>query len=322
MGVSVVIASYNRRGELEGCLRQLARQDFRAGDEVVVADNASTDGTGEMLQAIREVFPVPLRVVREPRPGKSHAVQAALAASSGDVLAFIDDDVLVEDDWVERIHSIMSAGDADLVGGRVAPILRSRVPAWLDLSSEHGYGRLASPLGLLDYGPERQPLGRRAALGGNLVVRRSAFEAVGGYPRDLGKLRGTLLSGEDHQLCARARAAGFRLWYDPSLRVRHRVERERLRLRYFLRWFFWSGITHVTLDARTSGTAGRRMALYHARELLGASTRAGAAALTGGWTTSVEHATQASFAAGYLWGWLKGARHHRRLAATPGAEAA
>ena len=136
MTISVVIATYNRAGELAECLGQLRRQAFQRGDEVVVADNGSTDGTAPLLARATAAFPVPLRVVREERPGKSHAVAAALAGSRSDLLAFTDDDVLVADDWVATIHRTMERERLDLVGGRVLPRFAARVPDWLALREE------------------------------------------------------------------------------------------------------------------------------------------------------------------------------------------
>ncbi|HSK10113.1 MAG TPA: glycosyltransferase, partial [Vicinamibacterales bacterium] len=237
MNVSVVIATYNRSGELRTCLLRLARQRFQPGDEVVVADNASTDDTQEVLRQISAGFPVPLLTVLEPKPGKTHAVHRALGSCRGDIIAFTDDDVLVGEDWIERIKEVFADGRVDLAGGRVLPNFAGPVPAWLDLSGGEGFGRLASPLGLADYGPTRQPLGTRSALGGNLVVRRAALDAVGGFPRDLGKLRGTLLSGEDHALSERMVGSGYEAIYDPAMLVHHLVPASRLRFRYFIRWF-------------------------------------------------------------------------------------
>ena len=302
MTISVVIATFNRARELALCLDQLGRQHFRPGDEVVVADNGSTDGTSALLARLAPGFPVPLRAVREARPGKSHAVAAAVAGNTADVLAFTDDDVLVDDRWIARIHEIMERERIDLIGGRVLPRFAARVPDWLVLSGDRGFGRLASPLALLDYGNAREVLGPRTAIGANLVVRRSTFAAVGGYSTALGKLRGTLLSGEDHQLCERVQAAGYRAVYDPSLVVRHLVPADRLKVGYFVRWFFWSGVTHAALDAgRKEGGTARRLRRYHIAEAARAAGHAALSAARGGWSHAVAALTRLAFSSGYVW---------------------
>jgi glycosyltransferase involved in cell wall biosynthesis len=302
MTVSVVIATYNRVRELAACLEQLRGQDFHPGDEVVVADNGSTDGTVALLTRVASRFPVALRVVVEARPGKSRAVAAALVHCTGDVLAFTDDDVLVDDEWIARIRETMGREAVDLIGGRVLPRFAARVPSWLVLSGPSGFSRLASPLALLDYGDARGDLGPRAAIGANLVIRRAVFTAVGGYDPSLGKRSGTLLSGEDHQLCERVQAAGYRAVYEPSLVVRHLVPADRLTVGYFLRWFFWSGVTHAALDSERDRAAGSpRLRRYHAKQAAATAAVAALSAVRGGWVRAMELLTRMAFSAGYVW---------------------
>lgn len=249
MTISTIIATCNRSDLLNEALDHLARQRFAPGDEVIVVDNASTDGTASVIDRHERTFPVPLRHLHEGRQGKSHALAAALGLATGQILAFTDDDVHVDPLWLQAIRDAMSVkgNSLALVGGPVLPRWERPVPSWLRLERET-YGRLAAPLALLHYGAEPAALGSRTLLGANLAVRREAMTAVGGFALHLGKVQGTLLSGEDHDLCMRVQAAGFHAEYDPRPVVRHRVPAERMRFRYFLEWFYWSGITNAVLD--------------------------------------------------------------------------
>jgi glycosyltransferase involved in cell wall biosynthesis len=324
MRLSVVMATYNRAGLLRESLGCLALQRFGPGDDVVVADNASTDRTQDVLREAAASFPVPLSTVFEPTPGKSHALARAVEAAGGDVLAFVDDDVFVATNWVETVHAIFAGGDVDMAGGRVLPRFAGRVPSWLKLSDGVGFNRLASPITLIDYGPERQRLGRRSAPGGNLAIRRSVFEAVGGFPRHLGKLRGTLLSGEDHLLSERVVAAGYRAFFEPSMTVQHLVPASRLRFRYFLRWFFWSGMTHAVLDATrpSDGASGPPLTRHHAVQTSRALGKAALAAAAGSWTGAARATIEAAFSLGYVWAHLSPTTQRRIGAARREAEAA
>lgn len=310
MTISVVIATYNRAKRLEICLEQLERQAFADGDEIVVADNGSTDETEAVLQRARNRLGTRLRVVRETRPGKSLAVAAALVGCHADVLALTDDDVLVADDWVTRIRCVMADSRLALAGGPVLPLHDGPLPRWLEGADRSPLGRLGAPLGLLDYGGERSPLGARVLLGANMAVRRDVFLSIGGFPAGLGKLRGTLLSGEDHEVCERVQAAGHLAVYDPSIRVRHLVPPERLRRGYFLRWFFWSGVTHAAM----AGDAMRRKGpVKRGRRVLGVPgfilrQLAGSAmglllslARRSPGRRALDRATEGAFAAGYAW---------------------
>jgi GT2 family glycosyltransferase len=315
MSISVVIATYNRGTLLGECLRHLADQPFEADDEVVVVDNGSTDDTSRVIEASRQRFNVRLRHMTESRPGKSHAVAAAVAAASGDVLAFTDDDVTVDPSWIASIRHIMRDSNAALVGGPVFPRWEASPPRWLRFETSvdtREYGRLAAPLGLLNYGPASIELGPRTVLGANMAVRRAPINKVGGFARHLGKLRGTLLSGEDHELCQRVQAAGFRAMYCPELRVAHWVPVERMRASYSMSWFFWSGITHATLDAAVhSNRPPRGVPRHFFKRALTSSVRGIGAAVLGRPAQLMDSAADVAFVAGYAarrWGVKGGGR--------------
>src|SRR5262245_66559834 len=99
MRASVLIATFNRAALLDECLEHVGRQHFLPGDEVIVIDNGSTDSTQQVISRHACAFPVPLRAIREGRPGKSIAIACGVAAATGDILAFTDDDVNVGDEW-------------------------------------------------------------------------------------------------------------------------------------------------------------------------------------------------------------------------------
>lgn len=305
MSISVIIATYNRAAWLEACLAALANQRYSAGDEVIVVDNGSTDSTAEVLRATSPRYPVPLLVLHEPRPGKVHALAKGIGCARGETLAFTDDDVVAENGWLEGIRQALGDGRADLAGGRVLPLWEGTPPSWLFLGDgAGGFNRLASPIALLDYGNATMPLGARTALGANMAVRREAFEAAGGFAPHLGKLRGTLLSGEDQELCRSVQAAGFRAVYEPSIVVRHRVPPDRLKLTYYLKWFYWSGITQAALDR--SNREGRedpwrhRLRLYPVRQVATGIARGIGAGAIGRFPAAAEAFTVAAFGLGYL----------------------
>jgi GT2 family glycosyltransferase len=300
MTISIVIATYNRASFLGECLASLANLAFEPGDEVIVVDNGSTDATPRVIARAGGWMPVPLRHLVETRPGKSHALQQAIGVAGGDVLAFTDDDVLVDPAWLTSIREAMSDPAIALTGGPVTPRWERMPPRWLGAAVE-GYGRLLAPLALLDYGPSPADLGPRTFLGANMAVRRDVLERLGGFAVHLGKLRGTLLSGEDHDLCLRVQAAGFRARYAPGMRVRHWVPASRMRLGYFLNWFFWSGITNAVLDDAQPrrGRSLLGVPLYLFRRAAAAGPRGLAFAAIGNLEAAVEHAIDIAFVTGY-----------------------
>jgi GT2 family glycosyltransferase len=144
-------------------------------------------------------------------------------------------------------------------------------------------------------------------LGANLAVRKEELDEVGGFALHLGKLRGTLLSGEDHELCLRVQRAGFRAVYVPAAVVRHWVPAERARVGYFLKWFYWSGITNAILDRATErrGRSLGGLPLYLVKRGALAAVQAVGALAIGQQATALDRAVDCAFVAGYAaecWG--------------------
>ena len=305
--VTVIIATYNRAALLDECLDHVGRQRFSPGDEILVVDNGSTDDTAAVVARHQPRAAVALRLLREPLPGKSRAIARALDVATGDILAFTDDDVNVDDDWLEAVREALGDPGVALVGGPVRPRWQATVPRWIRRARDR-YPRLGAPLALLDYGDRPLALGARTVLGANLAVRREAFTQAGGFPAHLGKRRGTLRSGEDHELCRRVQEAGFRAIYLPTAAVQHWVPAERARVPYVLRWFYWSGITHARMDQDRSAARGRALhglPLYLVSRAAAAAAAALAALLTGDPASALHHAIDVAFTAGYAaerWG--------------------
>lgn len=319
--VSVIIATYNRAALLDECLAHLRVQGFTHGDEVIVVDNGSTDGTADVVVRHQATWTTPLRLLHESRPGKSHAIAGGVAAASGDILVFTDDDVNVGDGWLDVLRHALADGPVALAGGPVVARWESAVPQWIRRARDR-HPRLGAPIALLDYGARSLDLGSRTLLGANLAVRRDVFTKVGGFPTHLGKLRGTLLSGEDHELCRRVQEAGFRAVYVPAAIVHHWVPANRARVSYFLKWFFWSGITHAIMDG--DGAPSRReiagLPLYLVRRAAAAAAGVLAGIVIGNWTMALTRAIDMAFVAGYAaqrWGVVSAVRLSSAAAGEP-----
>lgn len=253
--VSVVVATRNRAGLLRDMLAALADQRWpRDRFEVIVADNGSGDGTAAVVgeHSSRQNGP-PIRYVYVAEPGKSNAVNRGLSQAQGDLLAFTDDDVLPEPTWIERLARAFDDTGADFAAGRILPIWEQPPPSWM---SPVLYGALAIP----DNGERRLTIGADARhgpmpIGANMAVRRTVVERIGGLRSDLGKLAGTLRTGEDHEFFLRMTQAGCRGVYEPTALVRHRVSAERLTRGYFRRWLHQNGRDVARLEAAyTAGT--------------------------------------------------------------------
>jgi glucosyl-dolichyl phosphate glucuronosyltransferase len=243
---SVIVATRNRRALLEQTLQALAAQDWpRDRIEILIVDNGSTDDTRSVVERASAAFPS-IRYSRVETPGKSFAVNEGLAASRGDLIALTDDDVQPEPDWLKQLAASFDETAADFIAGRVRPLWEVPPPAWL---SPALYGVIAVP----DNGDARIDIGHGGStavvpIGANTAVRRDAIRRIGGLRTDLGKLEGSLRTGEDHDLYLRMLRAGLRGVYEPTAVVHHWVPAARLNRSYFLRWYWQNGQDVAQLD--------------------------------------------------------------------------
>jgi glycosyltransferase involved in cell wall biosynthesis len=239
--VSIVIATRDRSALLARTLDALARQTWPPERlEIVVSDNGSTDATRDVVErAAARARGVCVRYLFVAEPGKSHAVNAALQVTRGDLIAMTDDDVEPHRDWIAALSRAVEETDADFVAGRIRPIWELEPPHWI---SPALHGALAIP----DNGDARLPItadGSMAVMpiGANMAVRAATVARLGGLRTDLGKLAGSLRTGEDHEFFLRLLRAGCRGVYEPAAIVGHLVPAERLVRGYFRRWLYQNG---------------------------------------------------------------------------------
>ncbi|QEH37848.1 Chondroitin synthase [Aquisphaera giovannonii] len=241
MGVSIAIATHNRAGELELTLSSLSQLRTSTGDyEILVIDNASTDGSPEVVRALAPHFGGKLRYIRESQLGLSVARNRAIAEATYEIIGFLDDDVDVEPGWLEKIDAVFAQTDAAAVGGRALLAYPTARPPWLDEASE---GLLTK----VDLGMRRRSAQADELYGLNLCIRKDWIARVGGFRIDLGRVGGCLLSSEEAELLGRIVAAGGELLYEPTALVAHRVPPDRLRRRWFFSRIYWGKRGHAKM---------------------------------------------------------------------------
>jgi GT2 family glycosyltransferase len=205
--VSVLIPTHQRRAALQVALESLARQTVEPGSyEVIVATDACSDGTQEMIDAL--AVPYSLRRVEPEGRGRSAAVNTALAAARGEVAIVLDDDMRVVPGFVERHRAHHPSGSRRCVLGAV--------PVGLDAESTHAAryvkAKFDSHLARLS-DPAHLAL-PRSFFTGNASVRMEVLSEVGGFDESFG-----IYGNEDVELSLRLRKAGVELGYDPEAKA-------------------------------------------------------------------------------------------------------
>ena len=234
LGVSVILCCHNSSQELPKTLEHLAKQQV-ADDfpwEVIVIDNASKDGTKQVaLDCWPDQKADLFRVVHEPRLGLIHARYRGLVEAKYEILSFIDDDNWVCPDWVSTASAVMSQyPDVGACGGHNIPEFDGEKPGWFDLS--------ARSYAVGSQGPDEGgdiTWSRGRLVGAGLTIRKSAWRQLldEGFNSLLVGCQGKALNrGEDTELCFALVLAGWRLWYEPRMKLRHFLTADRLHWSY------------------------------------------------------------------------------------------
>lgn len=257
--ISVILASHNGAATLPLTLEALATVAAPAnGHEIVAVDNASTDATRDLLA--RAAKTLPLTLLTEPRQGKSFALNRALAAARGELLVFMDDDVLPDEGWLQAYAAGAARHpEADLFAGQVRHFWQKQPPRWLERLAAEGRSYAGTPLG--------QPEGPVPVIffkGLNFMARRSVAKAVR-FPEQAGvNFSGTHTSGggEDTAFVKAALRAGHETCYLPEARLRHIVRPHQVGLRPVFQRYFRIGRSVTLNDPAQFDPAGARLFGY------------------------------------------------------------
>ncbi len=235
VSVSVIVCTYNRAESLRDTLKSLMAQRVENVEyEVIVVDNNSKDQTKDVVTT----FNGKVRYLFEYKQGLSYARNTGIKEAKGDVIAFTDDDVIVDSGWVEAIWKCFHETAALAVGGKIERLWHCERPDWLT-------EELTGPLIVQDLGPVRKKWDQknRHMIGANMAFNRALFEKYGFFKEELGRRGDELIGGEDRELFRRLFEANIPIFYEPKAVVHHKIEKERLTKEYMRKWFWDVGKT-------------------------------------------------------------------------------
>jgi glucosyl-dolichyl phosphate glucuronosyltransferase len=240
MRLTVGIPTWNRASLLGRTLSRLESLRVPAGVEweLLVVDNNSRDDTGAVLESFRDRLPlIPLF---ESRQGRSWALNRALETATGEFVLWIDDDILVDREWLAEYHAaFLHHPDAGVFGGRIVPRFEGDPPAWLLAGLEE----VAAVYGACE--PTNGPIRLTdpfLPFGGNMAVRT---ELQRRFPFDvrLGRSGGVMLAGEESLVVRAALEAGIAGWWLPAAVVEHVIPPSMQTVSHIRRYYHDFGAT-------------------------------------------------------------------------------
>lgn len=230
--LSVVICAYTleRWSDIVRCVESVAGQIQPVREVIFVCDH-NPDLAERAATELPARFPGLVRVlVSSGPPGLSGARNTGVAAASGQIVAFLDDDAVAEPSWAGALLSAYDAPHVVGVGGTVLPLWRAPRPGWLP-------DEFLWVVGCSYRGQPTERAAVRNAIGASMSLRRDVLSAIGGFDPLVGRVGKDAGGCEETELSIRARRSvpDGQIMLEPAAVCRHVVTAERVTLRYFLR---------------------------------------------------------------------------------------
>lgn len=240
--ISAIICTYNRERYLYNVLQSLVAGDLPTEEyEIVLVNNNSTDGTEAEVRRFQTDYPqVQLRYCVEPQQGLSYARNCGIRESQGDILVYVDDDALVNKEYLATYTDFFRRNaDAVAAGGPILPQYDGcEEPDWMS----HYTRQLVT--GKLYLGEkEREFPGDAFPGGGNAAYRKSVFDAVGLFNVELGRKGNSLIGAEEKDLFDKMTSQGMKFYYLPTAILYHLIPPKKLTQDYFDRLTYGIGVS-------------------------------------------------------------------------------
>ncbi len=250
IGVSIIICCYNSSKLLPQTLKHICNQKISENIkwEVLIIDNNSIDNTSIIAEKLLNEYKCPTfyKIFSQPVQGLSSARKMGLDNSQYEYILFCDDDNWLDESYIETGFRVLE-GDKDIgaLGGQSVAVIKGDCPEWfLNNKQNYSIGKQAVESGDITWSTG-------VLWGAGMFVRTSALRDLysDGFKSLLTDRKGDeLSSGGDSELCYALRLAGWKIWYDENLILKHFLTNERLDWSYLRRLNRGFGAQKVDFD--------------------------------------------------------------------------
>jgi glycosyltransferase involved in cell wall biosynthesis len=243
-GVSVVVCCYNSSDVIAYTMKALRDQDVPRdiNYEVILVDNNCTDPTVKFAKSIWGDYFYPLRIVKEKKPGLIHARKTGVLQSRYDILLFVDDDNILNPDWVRKLYHLFNRMPKVVaIGGNNKPLFQGMKPNWFD---DYKYVYACGPRDI------RTGLNPKKIFGSGVAFRTQVLKSVlfSDLPLFLvGRERNILTRGEDTEISLRCLLEGWNFYYDSALKLNHYLLAKRVTWDYVCQARKGGGVAGIVL---------------------------------------------------------------------------
>ncbi len=226
MDISIIIVNYNVREFLNNALGSLYKAVQKFQSEIFVVDNASDDGSVELIQ---KNFPLVKLIANSNNAGFAKANNQALKQSSGKYILLINPDTIIQEDSINKLISFLEKNThVGMAGCKILnpdgslqlPCRRSFPAPWVAFTKTFGLSTLFPKSKLfarynLTYLDENETYEVDAISGSFMMIRREVYEKIGGLDESF------FMYGEDLDWCFRVSRAGWKVYYVPITSIIH-----------------------------------------------------------------------------------------------------
>ncbi|MDY0039058.1 MAG: glycosyltransferase [Desulforhabdus sp.] len=257
MKISVAICTWNRSKLLDQTLTQMRKVNIPKAVELelVIVNNNCTDDTDEVIS--RHSSSLPISRIFESRQGHSNSRNAAVDAAKGEYILWTDDDVLVDELWVQAyVEAFERWPEAAIFGGPIDPWFESKPPKWL----EEVWGRVAPAYAVRNLGPDSIPIDEKNLPFGANFALSLPFQKQYRYDPTLGRKGNGMLGGDEVTLMTAMLRDGLQGIWVPNAKVRHFIPSLRQTTNYLRRYFRGQGVVSSRRLERTGeGSQARHL---------------------------------------------------------------
>ncbi len=244
-GISVIISTYSTKfkDQVLSCINSLKKQILTPNEILLILDNDH-----ELVSFYKQIVPAEVKIVESDGFGLSYARNTGVKHASSEIVAFIDDDAIADKNWLSNLLNNYSEPSVVGVGGLVLPLFQSNKSFkwfpeelnWVIVCSYKGGSIVREPI--------RNPIGC------NMSFRRSIFDEVGYFRKDVGRLGKVLLDGEEPEFAMRiiCKKPDAQIMNEPAAIVFHKVNPKRMTFNYLCKRSFYQGFSKALI----SGTYG------------------------------------------------------------------
>jgi glycosyltransferase involved in cell wall biosynthesis len=223
--ISVIICTYNREKYIEESIVSILNQNvINYKVEVVIINNNSTDSTHEICSSLLTKYPSKnIRYYVEKEQGLSISRNRGIELSNGEILVFIDDDAIAYPHFLQEIINNYSTDlTMQASGGRIYPRFESKEPEWMS--------KFLLPLmSVIDKGNNKKLFkGTSYPIGANMAFRKSVFNDLGLFNKNLGRNGNNLQGGEEKDFFNRMKERKMKIYYLPFACIDHIIPDARL----------------------------------------------------------------------------------------------